>query len=95
MASHAHDSQLRAELWRNELQRIAEEEEGARVNPALRNIALARSLHPSLAGTSSLFTLQRLSPRFRSAIAECGPDDGINRWTDRRVYASTDGPDRS
>ena len=55
-----------------------------------RNIAAGRAVHPLIAGSAAIITMQRVGPGGCAILAEAGPPDPINRWTEVRVFASTE-----
>ena len=55
-----------------------------------RNIAAGRALHPLAAGAGAVVSMRRMGPEGCAILAEAGPVDPINRWTEERVFASTE-----
>jgi len=83
----AHDSRLRASLYSEAVERVERQTGRASMS---RNIAAGRAIHPVAAGRAAYASLRRLGVEGCTILAEAGPADSINRWTDTIVYASTD-----
>jgi len=87
LAAYAHDARVRAHVFSH----AVDELERAKGRPVMSgNVAAARALHPSTAGASAMFSLCRMGWEGCSILAEAGPADPINRWTEELVYASTE-----
>ena len=85
--SHAYDSRLRAAVYADAVSAL-EDRIG---HPVMsRNIAAGRAIHPDVCGPSALASLVRIGKEGCALLAEAGPADDINAWTEDTVYASTD-----
>ena len=88
IAAYAHDSQLRADLYAKAVEALEVAQGGTLLMS--RNVAAGRASHPSVAGRSAFVSMQRIGAKGCVILAEAGPADPINRWTEERVFASTD-----
>ena len=87
IAAYAFDSTARAHVYADGVQRL-ESELGRPV--MARNIAAGRAVHPLFSGAGARFTLIRMGRAGCTILAEAGPADPINDWTEERVFASTE-----
>ena len=87
IAACAFDSTARAHVYADGVQRL-ESELGRPV--MARNIAAGRAVHPLFSGAGARFTLIRMGRAGCTILAEAGPADPINDWTEERVFASTE-----
>ena len=87
IAAYAFDSTARAYVYADRVQRL----EAKLGRPVMaRNIAAGRAIHPLFSGAGARFTLIRMGRAGCTILAEAGPADPINDWTEERVYASTE-----
>jgi len=87
VAGYAYDSRLRAAVYADAVEAL---ERRVCRGVMSRNIAAGRQIHPSVGGPSALVSLMRIGREGRELLAEAGPADEVNAWTEERVFASTD-----
>ena len=88
VAAYAYDTRLRARIFADGMEAL--EGRLQRRVAMSRNIAALRSIHPFVAGATGLLSLRRMGVEGCALLAEAGPADPVNRWTEQLVFASTE-----